>query len=119
MGGRRARSLSEIVGTGLSAQRASFTRALGQENPEGVAVSSAKLVAKSGKMAQIVYYAAQLSDFVRKAVEAGKDLSYEQRVELARKEWSRVKKEQQLGDDPIVTNAIVSSVARAIGKGRK
>jgi hypothetical protein len=117
MGGRRARSLSEIVGTGLSAQRASFTRALGQENPEGVAVSSAKLVAKSGKMAQIVYYAAKLSDFVRK--EAGKDLSYEQRVELARKEWSRVKKEQQLGDDPIVTNAIVSSVARAIGKGRK
>jgi hypothetical protein len=40
-------------------------------------------------------------------------------VEVARKEWSRVKKEQQLGDDPIVTNAIVSSVARAIGKGRK
>jgi len=46
-------------------------------------------------------------------------LTYEQRVEVARKEWSRVKKEQQLGDDPIVTNAIVSSVARAIGKGRK
>ena len=119
MGGRRARSLSEIVGGGLSTQRASFTRALGQENPEGVAVSSAKLVAKSSKMAQIIYYTAKLSDFVRKAVESGKDLTYEQRVELTRKEWSRVKKEQQLADDPIVTNAIVSSVAKAIGKGRK
>ena len=119
MGGRRARSLSEIVGTGLSAQRASFTRALGERSPEGVATSSAKLVAKSSKMAQIVYYAAKLSDFVKKALEAGKELGYEERVELARKEWSRVKKEQSIGDDPIVTNAIVSSVARAIGKGRK
>jgi hypothetical protein len=119
LGGRRARSLSEIVGTGLSSQRASFTRALGQENPEAVATSSAKLLAGSGKVAQIIYYTAKLSEFVRKAVEAGKDLNYEQRVELARKEWSRVKKEQNLSDDPIVTNAVVSSVAKAIGKGGK
>ncbi len=119
MGGRRARSLSDIVGTGLSAQRASFARALSQENPEGVATSSAKLVAKSGRMAEIIYYAAKLSDFVKKATESGRDLNYEQRIELTRKEWSRVKKEQKLADDPVVTNAIVSSVARAIGKGRK
>jgi hypothetical protein len=119
MGGRRARSLSEIVGTGLSAQRANFTRALGEENPEAVATSSAKLLAGSGKMAQIIYYTAKLSEVVRKAVEAGKDLSYEQREELARREWSRVKKEERVLDDPIVTKAIVSSVAKAIGKGRK
>lgn len=119
MGGRRARSLSEIVGAGLSAQRASFTRAVGQEDPQGVAVSSAKLVAKSEKIADIVYYASKLADFVKKIVESGRDLNYEQRVELARKEWSRVKKEENLHDDPIITNAIVSSAAKAIGKGRK
>ncbi len=119
MGGRRARSISEIVGSGLSSQRASFTRALTQEDPEAVASSSARLLAGSGKMAQIIYYTAKLSQFVREAVQSGKDLNYEQRMELARKEWSRVKKEQKLSDDPIVTNAIVSSVAKAIAKGRK
>lgn len=119
MGGRRARSLSEIVGAGQSAERASFTRALSEQDPEAVATSSAKLLAGSGKMAQIIYYAAKLTGFVRKTVESGKDLSYEDRVELARKEWSRVKKKQNLADDPVVTNAIVSSVAKAIGKGEK
>lgn len=119
MGGRRARSLTEIVGTGLSAQRASFTRAVGQENPEGVVASSAKLIAQSKKIADIVYYASKLADFVKGIAASGQDLNYEQRVELARKEWSRVKKEENLEDDPIITNAIVSSAAKAIAKGRK
>ena len=119
MGGRRARSLSEIVGSGLSSQRASFTRALGQEDPGEVAASSAKLAAKSNKIAQIIYYTAKLSDFVRRTVEEGKDLNYKEREQLARKAWSQLKKEQKLQDDPIVTSAIVSSVAKAIAKGGK
>jgi hypothetical protein len=119
MGGRRAKSLSEIVGAGLSGQRASFTRAVGEENAEGVVVGSAKLVAKSEKITDILYYASKLADFVRKAAEAGKDLNYEQRMELARKEWSRVKREENLEDDVIATQAIVAAVAKAIGKGRK
>jgi hypothetical protein len=119
MGGRRARSLSEIVGAGLAPQRASFTRAIGQENAEGVATSSAKLVAKSPKIADILYYVSKLTDFVRKAVESEQDLNYEQRQQLARQEWSRIKREENLGNDPIVTSAIVSAVTRAIAKGRK
>ena len=119
MGGRRARSLNEIVGTGLGAQQASFTRAIGQGNPERIATSSAKLVAKSDKIADILYYASKLADFVLKEVKSRRDLNYEERKQLARQEWSRIKKEEGLPNDQVVTSAIIAAVAKAIGKGRK
>ena len=119
MGGRRAKSLSEIVGSGLGPQRASFTRAIGSGSAQAVAESSAKLIEKSDRVADILFYASKVADFVRKIVETKQDLDYEQRLHLARQEWSRVKREEKLEDDPIVTNTIVSAAAKAIGKGRK
>lgn len=119
MGGRRARSLSEIVGGGLGAQEASFTRAIGSGSAQAVASSSAKLIEKSDKVADILFYASKVAEFVSKVAASKRDLDYEQRVQLARQEWSRVKKEENLKDDPIVTNAIVSAAAKAIAKGRK
>lgn len=114
MGGRRARSLSDIVGGGLSAQRARFTRALNEQNPEALASSSARLLADSPRIGQIIYYTAKLSDFVKRA--AGRDLNYEQRKALTRQEWSRVKKKEGLTVDSIINDAVVSSVAKTIGK---
>jgi hypothetical protein len=119
VGGRRARSLREIVGTGVAAQSRQFNKAISEENPEAVAVSSAKLLASSKKTVDIIYYVSQLADFVKKVVESGRDLPYEERVALARREWSRIKKEEKLDDDPIITNAIVSAAAKAIAKGKK
>lgn len=119
MGGRRARSVAEIVGGGLSAQRGQLTRAIAEENPQGTAVSSAKLLVSSKKTADIFYYISKLADFVRSVVESGRDLNFEEREALARKEWSRIKKEEGLVDNPIVTRAVVSAAARAIAKGRK
>jgi hypothetical protein len=116
MGGRRAKSLSDIVGGGLSTQRASFTRALNEQNPEALAASSARLLAGSPRIGQVIYYTAKLSDFVKKAAEASRNLNYEERKALARQEWSRVKKKQGLTVDPIINDAVVSSVAKAIGK---
>jgi hypothetical protein len=119
VGGRRARSVSEIVGGGLSAQEGQLTRAIAEENPQGIAVSSAKLLADSKKTTDIFYYISKLTDFVKSVVESGRDLSYEERETLARKEWSRIKREEKLEDDPIVTRAVISAVAKAIAKGRK
>jgi hypothetical protein len=119
MGGRRATSLSQIVGTGLGAQEASFTRAIGKKDPESIATSSAKLVADSDKISDILYYASKLTDFVIKEAKSKQDLNYVQREHLARQEWSRIKREENLEDDPVVTKAIVSAVTKAIGKGRK
>ena len=116
MGGRRATSISDIVGGGLSTQRASFTRALNEQNPEALVSSSARLLADSPRIGQIIYYAAKLSDFVRKAAEAGKNLNYEERKALARHEWSRIKKQEGLTVDSITNDAVVSTVAKAIRK---
>jgi len=119
MGGRRATSLGEILGSGMGAQQASFTRAVGHKDPEAIASSSAKLVAESERVSDILYYASKLTDFVLKEAKSKRDLNYEERIHLARQAWSRVKKEEGLKNDPIVTEAIVSAVAKAIGKRRK
>ena len=119
MGGRRASSLGEIVGSGLSAQKASFARAIGHKDPESIATSSARLAAESDKISDILYYASKLADFVLKHAKSKQELDYEERIHLARQVWSRVKRKEGIEDDPIVTNAIVSAAAKAIGKGRK
>lgn len=117
MGGRRAVSLGDIVGGGLGPQKASFSRAIGQKDPESIAASTAKLAAESDRISDILYYASKLANFVREHANEG--LDYEKRVHIVREEWSRVKKREGISDDPIITNAIVSAAAKAIGKGRK
>jgi hypothetical protein len=119
VGGRRAKSVTEIVGTGLVRERRQLSKAISEADPGAVAVSSAKLLAGSKKVVDVLYYAAQLSNFVSKVVESGRDIPHAERLALARKEWSRIKRAGNLPDDPIVTNAIVSAAAYAIAKGRK
>jgi hypothetical protein len=119
MGGRRAKSLGEILGSGMGPQQASFTRAIGKSDPESIASSSAKLVAESDKITDILYYVSKLAGFVLKEAKSKEDLNFVEREKLARREWSRIKKEEGIEDDPVVTNAIVSAVVKAIGKGRK
>jgi hypothetical protein len=119
MGGRRAKSLSDIVGTGLSAQQASFTRAVGKKDPESITTSSAKLVAKSEQISDILYYVSKLADFVVKEARSTEGLNYAERELLAKKEWSSLKRKEGLEVARVVDDAIVSAVAKAIGKGRK
>jgi hypothetical protein len=107
------------VGTGLGPQQGSFTRALGREDPESIAASSAQLVIESDKISDILYLAAKLADFVIKASKTKRPLNQEERIHLARKEWSRIKKKENIKDDPVVTDAIVFAAAKAIGEGRK
>jgi len=103
----------------MGAQEASFTRTIGQKDPQSIVASSAKLVAESEKVSDILYYASKMADFVLREARSKQDLDYEQRMRLARQEWSRIKKKEKLENDPVVTKAIVSAVAKAIGKGRK
>jgi hypothetical protein len=119
MGGRRAKSLSQIVGEGLGRQQASFMRAVGENDPEGIATSSAELAAESGRITDILYYASKLADFVIKEAESAQDLNHDERLKLVRREWSRIKKKENIKDDPVITDAIVFAAAKAIGKGRK
>lgn len=119
MGGRRASSLGNIVGTGLSAQQGKFTHAIGQKDPEDITTRSAQLVVESDKISDILYYASKLADFIVKEAKSKRELNHEQRIQLARREWSRIKKKEGLKDDPVITDAIVFAAAKVIGKGRK
>lgn len=116
MGGRRARSVGEIVGSGLAAERA-FDRALDNANPRALAASSARMVAESDRVTDIFYYVSRLATVVRRFVEEGRDLSYDERQAVARREWSRIKQQENLPDDPVATQAIVAAVAKALGRG--
>jgi hypothetical protein len=118
VGGRRARSVSEIVGTGLSSER-SFDTALESRNPTALAASSARLVAESDRVTDILFYISKLAGVVRKFIEKDEDLSYDQRQALARREWSRLKQRENLPDDPVATQTIVAAIAKAFGRGGK
>lgn len=119
MGGRRAKSLSQIVGEGLGKQQAGFMRAVGKHDPEGITASSAELAADSERITDILYYASKLADFVVKEAESAQDLNHDERLKLVRREWSRIKKKENIQDDSVITDAIVSAAVKAIGKGRK
>lgn len=121
MGGRRASSISEIVGSGsrLAPLSQRLGRALTAEDPRQVAAATANLLATGPKSTDILYYASQLIDFIRRMVERGKDLPYEEREALAREAWSKVKAREGLPDDAITTQAIVSAAARAIGRQKQ
>jgi hypothetical protein len=121
MGGRRASSISEIVGSGsrLAPLSQRFGRAVAAENPHQVAAAAANLLATGPKSTDILYYAVQLTGFIRRIVESEQDLPYEKREALAREEWSKIKAREGLPDDAITTNAIVSAAARAIALQKK
>ncbi len=121
MGGRRASSISEIVGRGsrLAPLSQRLGKAISAEDPQQVAETTANLLATGPKSTDILYYAAQLADFIRRVVESRKDLPYQERESLAREEWSKIKTREGLPDDPIITQAIVSAAARAIGRQKK
>lgn len=119
MGGRRATSVNEIVGVGNASLKRKLGRALDAQDPQRVAASAAELLAAGDKTIDILYYASRLAGFVRDVIESGKDLTYEQRQALAREAWSRIKQEEHLPDDPIVTHALVAAVAGALAKAKK
>ena len=119
MGGRRARSVSEIVGAGNASLKRKLGKALAQQDPQHVAETTARLVAAGEKTIDILYYASRLASFVRRAVESGEELSYAERETVARREWSRIKREEHLPDDPIATRALVAAVAGALARGKR
>lgn len=115
MGGRRARSVSEIVGVGLSAER-SFDRALESGSPIALAAGSARLVAESDRVTDILYYVSRLAGVVRQFIEAGRDLSHDEREAIARREWSRLKQRENIPDDPVATQTIVAALTKALAR---
>jgi hypothetical protein len=118
MGGRRSRSVGEIVGGGIVGER-TIGRALQQGSPTALAATSARLVAESDRVTDIFFYVTRLAGVVRDIVRQGRDLSYEEREAIARREWSRLKQRDNLPDDPVATQAIVSAVAKALGRSRR
>lgn len=121
MGGRRASSISQIVGGGsrLAPLGRDLGRALTAKDPDRLAAATANLLSDGPKTTDILYYAAQLTDFIRRAVESRVDLPYEQRESLAREAWSRIKERDGLPDDSVVTQALVTAAARAVGRPKK
>jgi len=119
MGGRRAKSLSEIVGEGLGSQQAGFMRAVGKSDPESIATSSVELAAESDRITDILQYASKLTDFVVKEAKSSQDLNHDERLKLVRREWSRIKKKENIKDDRVITDIIVAAAVKALGKGRK
>jgi len=119
MGGRRARTISSIVGVGAAGARTQLRRALEAQDPTGVARGAARVLAETPKPADIIYYAGKLSNLVRRAVEEGKPLSRSEREKLVHTAWAEVRRAANLADDPVMTRIVVSATLDALPKGKK
>jgi hypothetical protein len=116
MGGRRARSVAEIAGPGLTHLATRLGHALERGDPGAITASAATLVAQGKKTIDLIYYGSKLLDFVEKTIKTRGSLERAERERLVRQEWSRIKKAEGLPDDPITTDAIVNAAVRALGK---
>jgi hypothetical protein len=75
------------------------------------------LFADSDRITDVIYYVSRLADVVRDVVDAGRELTHDEREKLARREWSRIKEKEDLPDDPVVTQAVISGVTKALRRG--
>ena len=116
MGGRRARSVAEVAGTGLGARTGHLTRALEAGDATAAAIQTAKIIAAGDRTDDLLYYATKLRPAIDRVIARPRQLPLAERERLARSAWAQLKRKENIPDDLILTRILVRSVARAMGK---
>jgi hypothetical protein len=120
MGSRRSYSLSTVVGTSksLSGSKSALTRAIQDENPDAIAASSAKLIAKSDKASDFFFYGMKLRDALRKTAPTAPTDPQEldQHVRVL---WARVKREHGIPDDRAIDKVVIDSAKAALERRKR
>lgn len=121
MGGRRSYKVKHVVGTSRSiiSEKRKLTSALKKKDPKEIAVSSAKLIAKSELSLKNLAMVTKLADFIGTSVAKKEFLSYKERRKLASEAWTKIKKAEKIETTPEVDKIIVTSATKAIRRRRK
>lgn len=120
MGGRRAGSLSNLVGSGgeVTAAKSKLSRAVSSENPDAIASAAAKLITKSGVGLEALRFSLKLTPFISENARRLAKISPAKRDEEIRKAWSTVKNTSKISTSPELDNSVISAALATFGKGR-
>lgn len=116
MGGRRPSDLNQVVGKSkkIRKDKRQLTLAIASKKPEKIASSSTKLISESDLSIKTLVMTTKLLGFVSNEVKKDRQLNYDQRKDLASKEWSKIKKREKLDTSAAIDNIFVTSTAKAI-----
>lgn len=119
MGGRRAGSLSNLVGSGgkVTTAKSKLSRAVSSENPDAIASAAANLVTKSDVGLEALRFSLKLTPFISDNARRLAQISLSKRDEEIRKAWSSVKKTSNIRTSPELDNSVISAALATFGKG--
>ena len=121
MGGRRAGSLTNLVGKGggVSTAKSELSRAVTKENSNAIAEASAKLITKSDVGLEALRYSLKLAPFISRNTKHLAKLSNKEQDEKIRHAWSKVKKDHDLKTSPELDSTVISAAKNTLLKMRR
>ena len=119
MGGRRAGSLTNLVGSGgnVSIAKRRLTRAVTKEDPNAIAIASAQLIADSNVGLEGIRYGLKLAPYITTNASKLARLTVKDRDEKIRQVWSQIKKRENITTTREVDNVVVVAAKEAFSKG--
>ncbi len=120
MGGRKSHSVDRVVGKSPQIQpnKKALLDAIHSENVDKIVSSAAKLISSSDVAVSNIAKAVKFLDFIEEN-ESKSQLNYEERKELASKEWSKLKKQQGIDTPSDIDRIFIDSAAKVIRRGKK
>jgi hypothetical protein len=120
MGGRRAGSLSNLVGSGrdVAAAKRRLSRAVTKEDPSAIAEASINLVEHSNVGIESLRLGLKLAPYVSENAAELATLSGTDREERIRAAWADIKRRENLQTPREVDSAVVNAAKAAFAKRR-
>lgn len=118
MGGRRAGSLTKLVGKGgeVATAKGGLTRAVSTKDPDAIAEASVRLIAQSSVGLEALRYSLKLAPYISRNARRLAQLSREKRDEEIRKAWSSVKRANNLETSSELDNTVISAAHATFSK---
>ena len=119
MGGRRGRSIRDIVGLGNRGLKGKLTQAVDEKNPEKIAYYSSELISKSPPEGKSIVVAFEFMNIISKRADELKELQEEERIKEVTRIWTKLKKEKKLQFKYNYVDSIyINSALEALEGGR-
>jgi hypothetical protein len=111
MGGRRNYSIKKVIG---DIDHRQLTLSVKHGEPRDIAISSAKLVAKSNLSIKNLVASTKMLGFISKKIREKKFLNYENRIRASSEEWNKIKEHKKIETPIEIDRILISASAKAI-----
>ena len=118
MGGRRAASLTNLVGKGgkVTTAKGDLSRAVTKQDPGAIAHASARLITQSDVGLEALRYSLKLAPYISQNARRLAQLSRSKRDEEIRQVWSSIKRSNNLDTTPELDNTVISAAHATFSK---